>query len=137
MASKISLFVLSCTALISAWYRFSAQDYVPSLIRQYISLPKGVIFPKIEPGYAAQLIATDPLLITIADSLNPNEVSYLVAIETPLFQRSLINSGKITSQRTFDLCFLPSNDTVVSLVEQLVRYIEDRKVDSHVDWYQS
>lgn len=154
MVGKISLFVLTCTVLVPAWYRFSAQDYVPSLIRPYVSLPRCVTPPKIEPGYAAQLIATDPLLITIADFLSPDEASYLVALGTPLFQRSLINSGEVTTQRTSDSCFLPSNDTVVSLVKQrakdflggipydgieavqLVRYIEGQKVDLHFDWYQ-
>ena len=116
--------------------------------------PGCVTLPKIEPGYAAQLIATDPLLITITEFLTPNEASYLVTLGTPLFQRSLINSGEITSQRTSDSCFLPGNDTVVSLVKQrakdflggvpyddieavqLVRYVEGQKVDLHFDWYQ-
>jgi prolyl 4-hydroxylase len=155
MASKLSLFVLGCTVLVPAWYRFSAHDSVTSLICPNLSLPWCVTFPKSEPGRVTQLIATDPVLIAIADFLSPSEASYLVALGTPLFQRSLINSGEITSQRTSDSCFLPGNDTVVSLVKQrakyflggvpydgieavqLVRYNEGQKVDLHFDWYQN
>jgi prolyl 4-hydroxylase len=155
MGRKIAFFVLGIAVLTPAVYRFSGQDYLDLLIRSYIHIPQRAPEPETYSGYVTQLIATDPLLISISNFLSPHEANHLVALGTPLFQRSMISGGKLTSRRTSDSCFLPGNDTVVSLIKQrakeflggvpydgieavqLVRYVEGQKVDLHFDWHQN
>ena len=106
------------------------------------------------PVPSTQLLSTEPLLTYLDDFLTASEIDYLVALGTPLFQRSMITDGKVTTRRTSDSCFLPGSDAVVSRIKQraasflggvaydgieavqLVRYVENQKVDLHYDWHQ-
>ncbi|OAL48591.1 hypothetical protein IQ07DRAFT_80946 [Pyrenochaeta sp. DS3sAY3a] len=152
MGRATHLLLLSTAILVPVFYQSSLHvrflKVVSSLVTRFTH---GSITPV---TYSTQLLSTDPLLIHINNFLAPDEIQHLIALGTPLFTRSMITDGKITSRRTSDSCFLPGNDTIVKRVKdraahflggvefdgieaiQLVRYVDNQKVDLHFDWRQ-
>jgi len=107
-----------------------------------------------EPIVSTQILSTDPLLLYVHDFISHKEIRHLLDLGEPLFQRSMIKDGVVSTARTSESCFLPGNDTIVARVKhraehlmgglsydgmeavQLVRYIPGQKVNLHFDWAQ-
>lgn len=153
MGRVTSFFTLGTTLLALALYQTSQHHHFSDLIRSF-SWSNAKITDEPEYTPSARLLSTDPLLVYIDHFLDSTEIQYLITLGTPLFQRSMITDGKFSVRRTSDSCFLSGNDTVVSRIKQraatfmggvpydgmeavqLVRYVENQKVDLHYDWHQ-
>jgi prolyl 4-hydroxylase len=154
MGRFMLLAALGAAVLFPASYQHLSLSRVSSLISCIESNIRNAPIEELLPPYSTQLLSTDPLLISISDFISLREANHLIDLGTPLFRRSMITDGKVTSRRTSDSCFLPSNDSIVSSIKQraahflggipfddieavqLIRYAKNQRVDLHYNWHQ-
>lgn len=140
-----SLVILSLSLLLSAIFQNCSQSWTYAPLQRFYSKPQ-------EPIVSTQVLSVDPMMLYLHDFLSPSEIEHLLTLGAPLFQRSLIKDGTVSPARTSESCFLPGNDSTVSLIKerahhllgglaydgleaiQLVRYYPGQKVNLHFDW---
>ncbi|KAH7405831.1 hypothetical protein DE146DRAFT_649807 [Phaeosphaeria sp. MPI-PUGE-AT-0046c] len=140
-----SLLILTLSLLLSAIFQSLPQPWTHTpLQRSYSKLDKPIV--------STQILSADPMMLYLHEFVSPSEIQHLLELGAPLFQRSLIKDGTVSPARTSESCFLPGNDSTVSLIKvraqhflgglasdgleaiQLVRYYPGQKVNLHYDW---
>jgi prolyl 4-hydroxylase len=145
MFAGSSLLILTLSLLLSAIFQSFPQPWILPPLQRFLFKPQDSII-------STQVLSVDPMMLYLHDFLSPSEIQHLLTLGAPLFQRSLIKDGTVSPFRTSESCFLPGNDSIVSLIKtrahhllgglaydgleaiQLVRYYPGQKVNLHYDW---